>query len=754
MSLLNAALAFGAFAFTIPLVIHLLFRSRFKTVDWGAMHLLDSMLRTNRRRMQVTHWLLLLLRCLIPVVLAFCMARPVWTWFRALAGDAPRTLVVALDDSRSMSATPSGRPSRIEVAKQQIGDVLADLSRRDEVILVRGSRLGAVPAKMGVADALSALRKVDASGGAVSIGQLLDAARQAAEDASHSRRQILLVSDFQSNAVDASTLELASQIETAAAAEPESDPAAGLVIDLLNVGNGSADLNNLSIDSVTVDSPVVVSRRSGVYSATIRNAFDLPANDLRLVWSIDGNPLEPRVISIEANSSVTNRLTHSIDHPGTHQITAAISRADNMLADNQRSVAVEVMQEVNVLLVDGKPANQPLAGQADFLAISLSPFAFGGDDRPDPVRAAVVSSRKFEQAFKEQDVRVIILADVGKLTDSVKRQISDFVDDGGSLVVFDGPDVRPDLYNEPWAGSHSNLRFPAKLGEVQGESRSAAGKNQNQYSIDQPASFYRPWQVLSRGDENPLSDVDVSAYRKLELNVHDTSSASNAVVLLRSGDGAPLAVSEKQGAGTVIQFAISGNDAWTNLPLRPVFLPLIQQMVLDLAGKQTDAMIDVGQPIVLSESDWPQPIQKFETATRTTYTLQTPRGETELDPPPDGDPIRITATYSPGVYRIQRRTVAVADPQHSESVVLMRVAGVDASESLLVDVGPERLNRLAQLLGAGVFENADSLKAVDHTRSNGREIWRWLLALLLVALVAELWLQQNLVRRRTMETAR
>ncbi len=112
MTLLNALLALGALAFTVPLAIHLLFRSRFRTVDWGAMHLLDSVIRINRRRIQLLHLLLLLLRCLLPVLLAFCLARPVLTGFRSLPGDAPQSLVLAIDDSRSMSARMN--PVRVE----------------------------------------------------------------------------------------------------------------------------------------------------------------------------------------------------------------------------------------------------------------------------------------------------------------------------------------------------------------------------------------------------------------------------------------------------------------------------------------------------------------------------------------------------------------------------------------------------------------------------------------------------------------
>ncbi|HBJ37206.1 MAG TPA: hypothetical protein DDZ51_21115, partial [Planctomycetaceae bacterium] len=82
MILINWLLGFGALAFTVPLAIHLLFRNRFEVVDWGAMQFLQSVVRQNRRRMQLRNLLLLLIRCAIPMLLAFCMARPVMTQWR------------------------------------------------------------------------------------------------------------------------------------------------------------------------------------------------------------------------------------------------------------------------------------------------------------------------------------------------------------------------------------------------------------------------------------------------------------------------------------------------------------------------------------------------------------------------------------------------------------------------------------------------------------------------------------------------
>ena len=53
MNFLNLGLALGAAAFLIPLLIHIFNRSRFRVVQWGAMHLLESVLRVSRKQVQL-----------------------------------------------------------------------------------------------------------------------------------------------------------------------------------------------------------------------------------------------------------------------------------------------------------------------------------------------------------------------------------------------------------------------------------------------------------------------------------------------------------------------------------------------------------------------------------------------------------------------------------------------------------------------------------------------------------------------------
>ena len=104
MTFLNAALLAGAAALAIPILIHLFHKSRFQVVKWGAMHLLESVIRTNQRRIRIEQLILLIIRAAIPVLLALAMARPVWKGAQQLMGEAKTSTVLLLDNSYSMEA--------------------------------------------------------------------------------------------------------------------------------------------------------------------------------------------------------------------------------------------------------------------------------------------------------------------------------------------------------------------------------------------------------------------------------------------------------------------------------------------------------------------------------------------------------------------------------------------------------------------------------------------------------------------------
>lgn len=765
MTFLNGLLALGALAFTVPLAIHLLFRSRFRTLEWGAMHLLDSVIRINRRRIQLLHLLLLLLRCLLPVLLALCLARPILTGFQALPGDAPQTLILAIDDSRSMGANEDleSGGARMDRVKQGLRQILEDLSRRDEVILVRASDIAKPPSTMGVQDAIQQVRGLRSEFGPVDLDRLVRAAVEAAEEASHPQRRIIVASDFQSQMLHGGVIESFERLATTLKEKPIQP-----VISLWNLGRDSEALPNVSVDSIQVDSPAVVAGRGARYSARIRSSSDTPIRDLRLVWSIDGQPLEPRTVTIPPRSTITSRLTRNLEKAGVHQITLSVEHGDALVSDNRRSIAVDVIQEINVLLVDGKPSSKPLEGETDFLALALSPFAFGGEDQPDAVRTTIVRTGQLSKALEEQNPDIIILANVDRLSGDPRKRIAQFVLDGGGLIVFDGDQLDVDSYNDSWAGETAAWRLPARLGEV-------VGSQENADSVPLPIGsanpLYSPWGLLGGEDQQPFADVEVYGYRKLAVapdaegddsnadvakladaasnDATTTSAAESATPLLSMANGDAIVLSARRGRGRVVQFAIPCDTAWSTLPMRLVYLPMMQQLVLDVAGSRKQTTLDIGKAFSVPTSELSRSIPEDAASDPNqpaTFTVESPgQNETEIEPSVESSPqLTLPSTTIAGSY-VFRQTTPQKD---GEPVVTstLRVVEVPSSESQLRDAEPDRLSSAASLLEAQVYADVSELQSDDRTRRHGREIWRWLLVGLLVAMIVELLLQQRASR--------
>ena len=758
MSFINVALAAGALAFSIPLLIHLLNRSKFTTVDWGAWHLLDSVIRTNQRRLQITNLLLLLLRCLIPVILAFCLARPVLTGFKSLPGDAPRSLVVAIDDSRSMLAAPSGRQSRFQRLKDQLRELLGTMTRRDEIILVTAGDVDSPAVTTGVGDAVEKVGAMQANSGPVDLGRLLNAAVDAAQQAVHQQRSIVVLSDFQSANIGNGTVATLQEIAKRTA-DSDFEP----TISFLNFADESDVLPNVSVDSVVVNSPAVVAGRNAQLSARIRNSSENPARDLRVIWTIDGVALAPRLASVEARATTTARLSHRIEEPGVHEVAVSVEFADSLAADNRRSIGVDVMREVNVAIVDGRPSSRPLEGQADFLSIALSPFAFGGDDQPDSVKASVIREGQIREAIDKARPEILVLANVGTVDDANKKAIASYVLEGGSLIVFDGDAVKAADFNQPWQSGDGDLVFPGLLGEVvpaesetkDSESSLRLGEINNQYSA---------WAMLAPGDQRPLSQVEVRSFRKLEVvepkvdeDGNQIVDESSALVLLRTSEGDPIVVAAGRGKGQVIQFGVPCDASWTSLPLRMVYLPMMQQMILDLAGRRRVTTTGVGQPIAV-------PIQEFDAfesvaaakkaRTKLSFTVESPDGsEVSLVPGEDDAKDLIwTQTKAAGTYHFRQHIQTDErreNPNDSEDQAkTLRVVQVPEEESQLRALSADRLESIAGTVNAKIYSSLNQLQSDDRTRRFGREIWRWLLGLLLVGMIGELFLQQQLIGRQ------
>ena len=197
---------------------------------------------------------------------------------------------------------------------------------------------------------------------------------------------------------------------------------------------------------------------------------------------------------------------------------------------------------------------QPLLASTYYLSRALNPFA-------DVRMADVASPAEAIRRFVEQNVPMIMLADVGNVSGEARERLTAWVDDGGMLVRFAGPRL---------AGSDDDL-VPVKLRRG---GRTLGGS----LSWDQP----QPLSAFSK--EGPFGTMtvpkDVNVTRQV-LAEPEAGLAERTWATL--ADGTPLVTAVKRGKGMIVLFHVTADTRWSDLPLSGGFVEMLRRMV-GLAG--------------------------------------------------------------------------------------------------------------------------------------------------------------------------
>jgi hypothetical protein len=182
------------------------------------------------------------------------------------------------------------------------------------------------------------------------------------------------------------------------------------------------------------------------------------------------------------------------------------------------------------------------------------------------------------------------------------------------------------------------------------------------------------------------------------------------------------------GTGRVIAWSTTFDDSWNDLPLKPVYLPLVQQLTKYLSQyEQTSAWSTVGQVVDLSAL----------LKTRADRVVVTP----------DAERIRIPST-EPGVLELSEHGLYEIRSASNASGRAERIAvNLDPTESDLSPLDPREL--VAAVTGRATpvttsQEAAPELTAEEAERRQG--IWWYLLVAGLLLLAAEMAVANRLSR--------
>ena len=126
----------GVAASSIPVVIHLLNKRKYRQTEWAAMRFLLAALRKNKRRIELEQWILLAIRTLLVLLLVMAMARPVLESLApALFAGQRSHRVLVLDASMSMTRKLTDQ-TRFDRATSLARQIVKEARRGDVLSLI------------------------------------------------------------------------------------------------------------------------------------------------------------------------------------------------------------------------------------------------------------------------------------------------------------------------------------------------------------------------------------------------------------------------------------------------------------------------------------------------------------------------------------------------------------------------------------------------------------------------------------------
>jgi Mg-chelatase subunit ChlD len=672
MSFLTPLFLAGLAALAIPLFLHLIQKERKNVVRFPSLMFLRKIPYQSVQRRRIRHLLLLMARLAALALIVFAFARPFVRRadLAAAAAGGAREIVVLVDRSYSM-----GYGDRWERALAAARDVVEGMKPLDRASVVYFGSNASVTLRSTADKArlLATLSGVETSAGSTHYGPALKLAGSILSESALPGREAVLISDFQRagwRGADGVRL-------------PE-----GAALMPVNVAED--DSANVAVTPVSFERSTFSNQERITVTAGAVNHAPRAVDALEITLEIDGRPIQSKRVRLEPHGSSSATFDPvTLAAPSTRVSVRLPS--DRLERDNVFHLVVSPGEPVTVVLVQ-RPGDRDGA-----LYLSR---ALGVGEAPhfnlvvrDP---GTITSDDLRTA------RIVLLNDL-QVMPVLAARLAGYVQGGGGLLIVAGP-------RSSWPQEAAAL-VPAVPAEVVDRTKGQAGRL---VALEYAHAIFEPFRAPRGGD---FSAARFYGYRA-------ASAGPEAAVLARFEDGSPALLERQVGAGRVLMWLSSMDLVWSDLPIKPVFLPFVHQMARHLvAYREPTPWLTVGGVL---DPQGP--------AVRATVAPPAAPGERTLISPAghrlalDGEGPEVVELEEQGFYELRTSrdgpAVAVA-------------SNVDLSESNLDPMDPRDVVAAATGRAGGTTPVEAAATPTDAAQEGAQRVWWYLLFAGLLLLTAE-----------------
>ena len=636
----------------VPVLIHWLFRRRYREVSWAAMQFLHAAARKQSRRTRLEQLLLLAARVLILALIVLALARPRWVDAGKLAGIAPPTLrVIVLDASlslgrKSATADGNGAATLFEAGKVIARDIVKKSSAGDRFALVRIA--GSEPRlliRQPTLVASAVLEEIDRLPLTFERGDVAATLRQLSElivaKQPHERCEVVVISDFQTDAWD---------VEHVFNVLKSDGHVGNVPHELVLIDVGAALPDNAAIVGLTTDPPILAAEQPMSVTATLRNAGTVPLTARRVELRIDEQLADSRRIDLPLGQDATVEFSLTAPASGEHSLSVRLEE-DSLAADNERWLPLSVRSELSALLVNGRPSARPRDAATFFVEQALSPKTTERAASARWLRVTTVPDSELPNVeLNRHDV--VFVCDVGTLSELDVERLRRFAERGGGVIVSLGPTVSVEKLNAVAFGSSGLMTL--RLNEVVTSTNDDG--TPSAFGFD-PGDFTHPLLREFRG--NPGAGLETALIRQYVRAMADAGSVGHDIAL-RFSNGDPAIVTQSLGRGRCVLVTTALDETWGEWAIWAAgFVPLIHELTEYAAtGRSQPREALVGE---FEQREVPNG--------STSVTLTTPDGVARTLTPVDRDGrslIVLSDTLRPGIYTLA--SGAASAPQSDDNI--------------------------------------------------------------------------------------
>ncbi|MFO8086834.1 MAG: BatA domain-containing protein [Bacteroidales bacterium] len=528
MQFINPAVLYGLVAVAVPVIIHLINIQRYKKVYFTQTKLIATLQEQNKKRSDLRHWLILLMRMLVIAMLVMAFAGPFLPGGQA-GGDPASRVSVYLDNSYSMQAEPSGS-ILLNEAKNKAVALAESYDPSTKFQLLTNDMSGAQQRFISRDQLISQVEETTLSPRFRSLSEILDRQHELIHNTDSDQGDVFWISDFQQQNFDLTASLLDSSLS------------------YYSLPVGAAETPNAFIDSLWFDSPVLFVDQSAELNLRLKKHGEI--NTLPVKLFVNGQQRMALNADYQGQDQKDITFTLDIKTAGLHACRIEITD-QSLDFDNTFFFSFYVPEEIRLLVIGNQKNDNPYLS-AYFKTDTL-------------VNVDFVNYQQIDyQSFSAYNA--VILDQLSSIPTGLKESLQNFVSTGKSLIVFPSLDSDRESYN-------NFLNFTGmQMNEKRNKKRRVEG-------IQWESDFFDG--IFITQPENPDYPVVFEDYA-LTYKMRGTVEE-----LIQIEDGSPFLLRAPYEQGRVYFFSVASNEESSNFVAHALF-SVLYKMIFE--GVETEQL--------------------------------------------------------------------------------------------------------------------------------------------------------------------